>query len=218
MENICGVSPEAFSLAARQRERRYRPLKRAFDLCCTLAVLPVAVPLALVLALAIRMDSPGPVVFRHRRLGWRGHPFTLYKFRTLRRDAHPYAPHPARQDDPRITRMGRLLRRTNLDELPQLYNILKGEMSLVGPRPEMPSIVAGYSPTQRLRLLAKPGLTGLWQISPHRGRPIHEHMEHDLAYLRTMSLPQDVRILLRTLPFLVRGDKAAPSGGDPPHA
>jgi lipopolysaccharide/colanic/teichoic acid biosynthesis glycosyltransferase len=199
--------------AVRQREHRYRPIKRALDLCCTIAVLPLAISVMLLLAAAIRIDSPGPIFFRHQRLGWHGRPFTLYKFRTMRREALPYAPHPRRSDDARVTRVGRFLRRTNLDELPQLFNILRDDMSLVGPRPEMPYIVATYTAKQRLRLLAKPGLTGLWQISPHRGSPIHEHMEHDTAYLHGMGLWLDLAILLRTLPLLVRGDKAGSVGG-----
>jgi len=196
-----------------ERERRYRPLKRALDLCCTMVALPLVLPVMVLLAVAIRFDSPGPVLFRQQRLGWHGRPFTLYKFRTMYREALPYALHPLQQDDTRVTRVGRFLRRTNLDELPQLFNVLRNDMSLVGPRPEMPYIVAGYTARERLRLLAKPGLTGLWQISPHRGAPIHEHLEHDLAYLEGMGLRLDVLLMLRTLPLLVRGDKAKRAAG-----
>lgn len=216
MDHTTGAPFEAQAEDAARREHRYRPMKRALDVCCTLAVLPLVAPVMLLLAAAILVDSPGPVIFRHRRLGWRGRPFMLYKFRTMRRDAQPYAPHPESRRDARVTRVGRFLRRTNLDELPQLLNVLRGEMSLVGPRPEMPHIVAAYTQEQRLRLLAVPGLTGLWQISPHRGSPIHEHMEHDLAYLRRMSPWLDAWIMLRTLPLLVRGDKAH-GGGESPH-
>lgn len=213
MEYPTGDTAWAVAEAAlTRRERGYRTIKRAFDLCCILAACPLVLPVLLLLAVAIRLDSPGPVLFRQRRLGWRGRAFTLYKFRTMYREAPPYAPHPRCSDDARVTRVGRVLRRMNLDELPQLYNVLRDDMSLVGPRPEMPHIVATYTPWQRLRLLAKPGLTGPWQLSPHRGRPIHEHMEHDLAYLRGMGLWLDVRILLRTLPLLVRGDKAGAAG------
>ena len=193
------------------RERRYRPLKRTLDLCCILVALPMVIPAMLLLALAVGFDSPGPVIFRHQRQGWRGRTFTLYKFRTLRQDCPPYAAHPNGLKDARVTRVGRFLRRTNLDELPQLFNVLRGDMSLVGPRPEMPHIVAAYTPQQRQRLLAKPGLTGLWQISAHRGLPIHEHLEHDFAYLREMNPWLDMVIMLRTLPLLVRGDKSAKS-------
>jgi lipopolysaccharide/colanic/teichoic acid biosynthesis glycosyltransferase/uncharacterized protein (DUF362 family)/ferredoxin len=212
MEHTAGATFEAGVEDVLRREHRYRPMKRALDLCCTIAVLPLAIPVMLLLAAAIRIDSPGPILFRHQRLGWHGRPFALFKFRTMRREAQPYAPHPKRPDDARVTRVGRFLRRTNLDELPQLYNILKNDMSLVGPRPEMPNIVACYTAQQRRRLLAKPGLTGLWQISPHRGRPIHEHLEHDMAYLRGMSLWLDLTVMLRTLPLLVRGDKAKDVG------
>jgi len=212
MEHKAEVTFETGLADMLQRERRYRPLKRALDLCCTLAVLPLAIPVMLLLAIAIRIDSPGPILFRQQRLGWHGRPFTLNKFRTMHQETQPYAPHPKRPDDARITRVGRFLRRTNLDELPQLFNILKNDMSLVGPRPEMPYIVAAYTAKERLRLEAKPGLTGLWQISPHRGSPIHEHMEHDLAYLNGMSLWLDMKIILRTFPLLVRGDKAKRGG------
>ena len=199
--------------AIRRRERCYRSGKRTLDLCLTLAVVPLVLPVLVFLALAIRLDSPGPVLFRQRRLGWRGRPFILYKFRTMHRECRPYAPPPRCADDARVTRMGRLLRRTNLDELPQLFNVLRGDMSLVGPRPEMPQIVAGYTPEQRLRLEARPGLTGLWQLSPHRGLPIHEHLEHDFDYLRRMGLWLDLVIMARTVPLLVRGDKARAATG-----
>jgi lipopolysaccharide/colanic/teichoic acid biosynthesis glycosyltransferase len=212
MEYTAGGMSGAGVADALRRERRYRPIKRALDLCCTVVALPLAIPVMVLLAAAIRLDSPGPILFRQQRLGWHGRPFTLYKFRTMHREALPYAPHPKLQDDTRVTRVGRFLRRTNLDELPQLFNVLRNDMSLVGPRPEMPYIVAAYTARQRLRLLAKPGLTGLWQISPHRGCPIHAHLEHDLAYLRGMCLWLDLTVMLRTLPLLVRGDKAKRAG------
>ncbi|NDY58655.1 sugar transferase [Desulfovibrio sulfodismutans] len=208
MVHKTGSSPAPGAEETLQRERLYRPLKRALDLCCTVMALPLAIPVMLLLAAAIRIDSPGPIIFRHTRSGWFGRPFTLYKFRTMHREAQPYAPHPRHAADARVTRVGRFLRCTNLDELPQLYNVLRNDMSLVGPRPEMPHIVAAYTVREQLRLAAKPGLTGLWQISLHRGRPIHEHLEHDLAYLRGMCLWLDISIMLRTLPLLVRGDKA----------
>lgn len=212
MEDTAEVALEAGVANAFERERRYRLAKRTLDLCLTMAILPLAIPVMVLLAVAIRIDSPGAVLFRQRRVGWRGRCFMFYKFRTMHKEAAPYAPPPRLRDDARVTRMGRFLRRTNLDELPQLFNILKNDMALVGPRPEMPAIVANYTARERLRLAVKPGLTGLWQISPHRGQPIHEHLEHDLAYLRGMSLWLDLTVIARTLPFLVRGDKVAGVG------
>ncbi len=135
------------------------------------------------IALGVKTTSPGPVFFRQERIGKGGRRFTMFKFRTMYRDAPVYSNSPGAGDDPRVTPLGRFLRHTSLDELPQLINVLLGQMSLVGPRPEMPFIVEQYSPMQRQRLGVKPGLTGLWQISPARGFPIHENLEYDLYYL-----------------------------------
>jgi lipopolysaccharide/colanic/teichoic acid biosynthesis glycosyltransferase len=130
--------------------------------------------------------------------------FRLYKFRTMHADTPSYSISPRDHDDPRITRVGRLLRQTSFDELPQLVNVLRGEMSLVGPRPEMPFIVAGYDDVQRRRLLVKQGLTGLWQLSGPRDRAIHEAIGYDLNYVENWSLRLDLRILFETLAFCIR--------------
>ena len=129
----------------------------------------------------------------------------MYKFRTMYRDAPQYSYSPGAGEDPRITPVGRFLRRTSLDELPQLVNVLLGHMSLVGPRPEMPFIVEQYTPLQRRRLTVKPGITGLWQLSADRAFLIHENIEYDLYYVRHRSLFMDVAILLHTLVFAGRG-------------
>jgi exopolysaccharide biosynthesis polyprenyl glycosylphosphotransferase len=158
--------------------------KRMLDMfVAALMLLPLAV-IAPVIAILVKSTSPGPVLFRQQRAGKAGRRFTMFKFRTMFQDAPHYETSPGAGDDPRVTPVGRFLRRTSLDELPQLMNVLLGQMSLVGPRPEMPFIVEQYTPLQRQRLLVKPGITGLWQIGPTRAFPIHENMEYDLYYFR----------------------------------
>ena len=151
------------------------------------------------------MDSPGPVFFTHERVGKAGKPFRLYKFRTMQVETNQYEVSPLSPDDPRITRIGRFLRKTSLDELPQIINVLKGEMSLVGPRPEMPFIVATYDDIHKARLAVLPGITGLWQLSADRRKPIHENMDYDLYYIKNMSFFLDITILINTLFFAIRG-------------
>ena len=129
----------------------------------------------------------------------------MYKFRSMFSDAESYAVSPTNRNDPRITRVGKFLRKTSLDELPQIFNVLKGEMSFVGPRPEMPFIVATYNDIHRERLRVKPGITGLWQLSGDRKKAIHENMDYDIYYMRNMSLFLDMAILVETLVFAFRG-------------
>jgi lipopolysaccharide/colanic/teichoic acid biosynthesis glycosyltransferase len=162
-------------------------------------------PLFLLLGALIALDSPGPVFFRQNRIGRYGRRFSMYKFRTMAADAPPYDYSPTSSSDPRITRIGRVLRRTSLDELPQLINIVKGEMSLVGPRPEMPFIVTTYSADQRTRLDVPPGLTGLWQLSGDRNFMIHDNIEYDWYYMQHRNLFMDIAILLHTCIFATRG-------------
>jgi exopolysaccharide biosynthesis polyprenyl glycosylphosphotransferase len=162
-------------------------------------------PLFLIITVAIKFDSKGPALFKHDRVGKDGKIFKMYKFRTMYTDVEPYAVNPLDQDDPRITGVGKYLRKTSMDELPQLINILKGEMSLVGPRPEMPFIVAEYNEIHRERLKVLPGITGLWQLSGDRGKAIHENMDYDLYYIRNMSLFLDIAILIETFIFAFRG-------------
>lgn len=182
-----------------------RVLKRLLDVVAAGVLLTLLSPLILSLAMLIWMDSFGPVIFRQARVGLDGQIFTMFKFRTMHTDACGDALSPQSAGDPRLTRCGRWLRRLSLDEVPQLLNVLRGEMSLVGPRPEMPFVVAGYSELERERLRAKPGITGLWQISADRGRPIHENIEYDLYYLEHQSVFLDLAILLNTAIFVVRG-------------
>lgn len=129
----------------------------------------------------------------------------MLKFRTMRPSADPYAPAPVNGEDARVTRFGRWLRRFSLDELPQLINVLRGEMSLVGPRPEMPFLVEQYRPWQRRRLEVRPGLTGLWQILGRKDLPLAENIEYDFFYINHRSLLLDMAILLRTIPVVIAG-------------
>jgi exopolysaccharide biosynthesis polyprenyl glycosylphosphotransferase len=183
----------------------YEPLKRTLDLIIAgLCLAFLSVPLLVVAAL-VKLTSPGPILFQQHRVGRHGRLFPIYKFRTMFRDAPAYAYSPKHGNDPHITPLGRFLRKTSFDELPQLLNVLLGDMSLVGPRPEMPFIVEQYTPLQRQRLSVKPGITGLWQLSADRASLIHEHMEYDLYYVRNRSVFIDLAILLHTLLFAARG-------------
>jgi lipopolysaccharide/colanic/teichoic acid biosynthesis glycosyltransferase len=183
----------------------YEKAKRALDMGVALPSLLVVSPILAGAAMAVKLSSPGPVIFRQRRVGRNGRLFEMLKFRTLFADSEAYARSPVSGRDPRITRVGRFLRHSCIDELPQLINVLRGEMSLVGPRPEMPHIVAGYTQQQRARLAVKPGITGLWQLSGDRLAPIHENLSHDLYYIRHRSVWMDVAILMHTVVFAFRG-------------
>ncbi len=223
------------------------PWQRPLDLLGVLALAPVALPLVLLLALAVRLDSPGPAFFVQERLGRDGRRFRLYKLRSMWQDAdqeahrhrvadllgaagrgRPWRPPAA---DPRVTRLGRLLRRSGLDELPQLYNVLRGEMSLVGPRPALPYEAELWEPWHRQRLLARPGLTGLWQVAGQAAAQgaaagagpaavdFDGMVRLDLDYLRRRSLLLDLRILARTPLALWRrrpAEAAPPSRARPP--
>lgn len=160
------------------------------------------------IAFLIRRESPGPVFFRQERVGRDGRRFELIKYRTMSVEAPAYAVAPTEESDPRITPCGRWLRRTSLDELPQLWNVLRGEMSMVGPRPEMPFIVEKYQPWERRRLDVKPGLTGLWQVIGRKNLPLHLNMQYDLYYIKNQSFWLDLEILVRTLPAVLKGKGA----------
>jgi len=160
--------------------------------------LAVLWPLLAAIAVAIRLGSRGPAIFRQERAGKDGRPFTLYKFRTMRLDADPFGPSPKSGEDPRLTRLGRFLREHSLDELPQLVNVVLGDMSLVGPRPLYTSQVAEWNGRQRKRLQVKPGLTGLAQVSGRGELTREEKLELDVRYVEQASLCLDVRILLAT--------------------
>jgi lipopolysaccharide/colanic/teichoic acid biosynthesis glycosyltransferase len=162
-------------------------------------------PICAAISVFVCLDSKGPVIFHQTRVGRGGRLFELYKFRSMRADAPKFGLHPDNVDDPRITSVGRWLRRTSLDELPQLLNVLKGDMSLVGPRPEMPFIVDLYNARHRQRLTVTPGLTGIWQLSADRAFLIHENIQYDLYYIRHRNLFMDLAILLHTVMFAANG-------------
>lgn len=178
-------------------------LIRLFDVFGSLAIVVVAFPLMVVSVLLVKLTSAGPVLYRQERVGKDGRLFTLYKFRTMIDGAEKHVgPVWAAKDDERITPLGRILRRTRLDELPQLYNILRGDMSLVGPRPERPYFVQRHKALQGARLAVKPGLTGLAQVSSFYDlKPAHK-VKYDYLYIQNRSLLLNAYILLRTIPVL----------------
>ncbi len=186
-------------LGGGNRDRFYVPMKRAFDIVAASLLLAVTSPIFAWYALRIRLDSPGPVIFSQQRCGQHGRAFTLHKFRTMRIETPKYALAPRNHEDPRVTRVGHQLRRTSIDELPQLWNVLRGEMSLVGPRPEMPFIVETYEEWQKRRLRVKPGITGLWQILGRKDLPLHDNLQYDFYYIQNRSLLLDIWILLKTI-------------------
>ena len=193
------------SLGQFPRKRVYETAKRIFDFGAAIVLLLLTSPVWAILAFLIRLDSKGPAFFQQERVGREGKPFNLYKFRTMYSDASKYGLHPTDVDDPRITRIGRWLRRTSLDELPQLINVLRGDMSLVGPRPEMHFIVDRYNARHWQRLKVMPGLTGLWQLSADRAFLIHENIQYDLYYIRNRNFFMDLAILLHTAVFAMKG-------------
>jgi len=192
-------------------------VKRVFDLAFGLAALALLWPLMLVIALLIRLDSPGPALFCQKRVGENGRIFTIYKFRTMVENSdHLPKVTPDKDgrrvyklpDDPRVTQIGRFLRRASLDELPNLFNVLRGEMSLVGPRPELLPIANTYQPWQRPRLAVLPGMTGWWQVNGRSDLPNHLNTEYDLFYVRNRSLWLDIRILCKTVGVVLQGKGA----------
>jgi lipopolysaccharide/colanic/teichoic acid biosynthesis glycosyltransferase len=180
-------------------------LKRSVDCMIALSLLVVLLPLLIMIAVVIRLESRGPALFRHSRVGRDGRQFEMWKFRSMWVEEVRYERSPASKMDKRLTRVGRILRRISLDELPQLLNVVKGDMSLVGPRPEMPFIVDGYGAIERQRLVVRPGLTGLWQISSCRAAPIPQNLQYDLYYIRNHSVLLDAAILVRTISAVIRG-------------
>ena len=193
--------------------------QRALDVLFTSICLLLLWPVFGVIALCIKMDSPGPVLFKQKRVGKDGEEFWFYKFRSMVSDAeakrHLLEMHNERsgpvfkmRNDPRITRVGRVLRKFSLDELPQLLNVLKGEMSLVGPRPALPNETDKYTPRQRQRLIGLPGVTGLWQVSGRASLSFERSIELDLYYIEHQSVGLYFRILLMTIPAVLRAEGA----------
>jgi exopolysaccharide biosynthesis polyprenyl glycosylphosphotransferase len=197
-------------------ERGARLIKRGLDVVGAVVCLTAGTPLLALIAAAIRLDSPGPVLFSQTRIGAKGHPFEIYKFRSMRVGAEAEleqvrelnqadGPLFKVHDDPRLTRVGRWLRRLSLDELPQLWNVLRGEMSLVGPRPPIPAEVEEYMEWHKKRLQARPGMTGLWQVSGRSNLSFDEMVLLDIYYIENWSLWLDLKILLRTIPQVLLG-------------
>jgi exopolysaccharide biosynthesis polyprenyl glycosylphosphotransferase len=189
-------------------------LKRALDIALGSLILLLSLPLWLIVPLLIKLDSPGPVLYRQVRVGRGGRQFTFYKFRSMRQGAEDEwhrlralneteGPILKIRNDPRLTRIGRFLRRTSMDELPQILNVLRGDMSLVGPRPPLPAEVLQYEPWQHKRLSVAGGMTGLWQVSGRSHLNFEEMVMMDLYYIENWSLGLDLKILLRTIPAIV---------------
>ena len=196
-----------------------RVLKRVFDLIFGILVQIVVLPLSAVIAIAIKLDSPGPAIFKQQRVGENGQLFWMYKFRSMVQDAdahlvdvmcHDGNGHMVhkRPDDPRVTRVGRISRKFSMDELPQFFNVLKGDMSVVGPRPELPVLVEQYEPWQRVRFAVPQGITGWWQVNGRSDKPMHLNTEDDIYYVRHFSLLLDIQIILKTVWVMLRGKGA----------
>ncbi len=195
-------------LEAHAHKPLYEGIKRLFDVVFSITALMIFLPFWLLIVIVIHLDSPGKAFFKHTRIGKNGKPFTLYKFRTMYQGVKDQELAPQTPHDDRITRIGKFLRRTSLDEIPQLINILKGDMSFVGPRPEMPFIVEKYTAMEKKRLLVKPGLTGLWQIMGRKDLPLHHNLEFDFYYIRHRSLLLDFVIILKTFAVVISGKGA----------
>ncbi|HSJ89482.1 MAG TPA: sugar transferase [Anaerolineales bacterium] len=215
IEDFAGIP--MLDLRASAMDDYQRLMKRAFDLFAGLVLLVPALPFMALVALLVLLEDGSPVLFRQKRVGENGRLFEMLKFRTMvrnaeelqglveKRDADGNLIHKMR-DDPRVTRVGRLLRRLSLDELPQLFNILTGTMSLVGPRPELPYLVDSYQPWQRKRFAVPPGLTGWWQVNGRSDKPMHLHTEDDLYYIQNYSIWLDLQIIVRTIWVVLIGN------------
>jgi len=208
------VAEDLVGLAGRERELALLT-KRAFDILTAAVLLVVLVPVLLVICLLVRFSSPGPVLFRQQRVGRNGRRFSFYKFRSMYYgsdesahrayyqqlvdgSARPVGRSFKLEDDPRVTPIGRVLRRYSLDEFPQLFNVLRGDMSLVGPRPPIPYEVDMYGSRELQRLAVRPGITGLWQVSGRSNLDFQAMIDLDLTYISEWSLTRDLQILLRT--------------------
>src|SRR6266487_6306795 len=206
---------------------RYLRIKRVFDIVFTLLALPFLGVIVGIVAVAIRLNSKGPIFFRQKRVGLHGVEFDMFKFRSMyhqcddaphRKSIEQYManqplngntgtinPQYKLVDDPRVTRVGKIMRKTSIDELPQFINVLRGEMTLVGPRPPLPYEVEDYSPRDWIRLLGRPGLTGTWQVFGRSNVPFEQMVEMDIEYLGQQSILQDVKLIALTVPVMLGG-------------
>lgn len=202
-----------------KRKKLQFAVKRIFDIFAAGIMLILLSPLLLILMIWIRLDSEGEAVFKQIRVGTRGRPFTIYKFRTMVKNADELFNREVNKenlgefvfqekDDPRITKSGRFLRKTSLDELPQLINIIKGDMSLIGPRPEIPAIADLYSEHEKIRLLVKPGVSGLAQVNGRGDLELSKTIAYDIRYVKEFSLWMDIKILLKTVKVVLLGEGA----------
>jgi lipopolysaccharide/colanic/teichoic acid biosynthesis glycosyltransferase len=197
----------------------YLAVKRVFDIAASIMGIIFLLPVWLLVMIIIKLDSPGTVLFKQERNGYKGKTFMMYKFRSMVSDAeqslklledkNEVSGHMFKiRMDPRITRFGRLIRKTSIDEFPQLLNVLKGDMSIVGPRPPIPREVVKYEAWHNLRLSVRPGLTGLWQIRGRNHLGFEDMVRLDLKYIRERSLKYDLKIIMRTIPVLLGDSKA----------
>ena len=195
-------------------------LKRGLDLLVILLFSPIFIPTFIIICIAIKIDSYGPIIFKQKRVGLGGKEFNFYKFRTMYQGSelelsNIYHLNESKdgvifklKKDPRVTRIGRWLRKTSMDELPQVFNVIKGDMSLVGPRPPIRDEVAKYSLDERKRLLIQPGITCLWQISGRSDLPFKQQVQLDKEYIRSRSIFGDIYILFKTIPAVLSGKGA----------
>jgi len=205
---------DIIELQSSRESKAYAFLKRLTDIAVALFLLVLFLPIIPVVALLIRLDSPGPILFKQKRVGRNGSTFSFFKFRSMVSGAESVigslrplsgvdGPVFKIKDDPRITHVGRFLRRSSLDEFPQLINVLMGDMSIVGPRPNLPSEVSQYLPWQKRRLEVTPGITCFWQIAGRSHIGFQEWMRLDLEYVRTRSFLTDLKIMFKTVPAVI---------------
>ena len=185
----------------------YHFCKRVLDLSLGIMLLLLLTPVLLIAAIAVRLDTPGSVIFRQERVGRNGERFMVYKLRTMTVDSPTFGAKPKSFDDERVTKIGRILRRMSFDEVLQLLNVIRGDMSLVGPRPEQPFLVERYEEWQQERLTVLPGMTGWWQVNG-RKQPMHDYVEEDLYYVQNQSFRLDLQILAKTLKVVMSGEGA----------
>lgn len=210
---------ESNKLSTNKKVKIYEISKRGIDIVGSLAGITLLSPLYLVVAIWIKLDSKGPIIFSQERVGLNGKRFNMYKFRSMVINAEELKEKLAKQnerkgpmfkikEDPRVTKIGKFIRKTSIDELPQLINILKGEMSIVGPRPSLPKEVEQFEDWMMTRLEVKPGLTCFWQVQGRDDIPFEEWMELDVKYVRERNLLLDIKLILKTFTVLL-GDKNA---------